>query len=109
VVATFALALALWVVAPTVLGLMATISRNEQIARIGICANPVMQAVVIMHGAGGTYNAHAALAKLRYDWLDESLDVGSTTTLLTLTMLIYVSLGFLFAWRAKCRFRHNIF
>jgi ABC-type transport system involved in multi-copper enzyme maturation permease subunit len=109
VVATFALALALWVVAPMVLGLMATISRSEQIARIGVCANPVVQAAAIMHGAGGRYNAHAALAKLRYDWLDESLDVGSTTTVLVVTMLIYASFALLFAWRAKCRFRRNIF
>jgi ABC-type transport system involved in multi-copper enzyme maturation permease subunit len=109
VVATFALALALWVVAPMVLGLMATISRSEQMARIGVCANPVVQAAVIMHGAGGRYNAHAALAKLRYDWIDESLDAGSTTAVLAVTMLIYASLGLLFAWRAKRRFRRNIF
>ena len=109
VVATFGLAFVLWVVAPTVGGLIATVAREEKI--IGMCtfANPAVQTGVLMGGASGRRNAQVGLSKLRYNWFDDRHDVGSITTVLAAAMLIYVFLGLLFAWRAKCLFRRNVF
>jgi ABC-type transport system involved in multi-copper enzyme maturation permease subunit len=109
VVATFALAIVLWVVLPSLLGLTTVITEDDDVLRTYVSANPVVQAVVVMYGAGGERNAQTQLSSLRYDWPYRSLRIGPTTTVLLVTMLIYIFAGLLFAWRAKCRFRRNIF
>jgi ABC-type transport system involved in multi-copper enzyme maturation permease subunit len=113
VVANFALALTLWAVIPLLLGLVATITYESDILEAYILANPVVQTVVIMDGAGGSDNAKSNLSRLDYDWPSPSgsswNNIRSTTSILLITMLIYMSMGLLFAWRAKCRFRRNIF
>lgn len=109
VVTAFGLAFVLWVIVPSVLGLIGAVSRNKHIAQSCVFANPAVQAGVIISGASGRYNARADLGSLRYNWLDGNLDIGSTTAVLAISMLVYVFFGFLFAWRAKCRFRRNIF
>ena len=114
VVANFGLALALWVVIPMLLGLITTFAFNdEDVLASYISTNPVTQAVVIMNATGGSRHGSDKLAHLNYQW---PLDYGGswnsaagTTAFLLITMLIYISLGALFAWRAKCRFRRNIF
>jgi ABC-type transport system involved in multi-copper enzyme maturation permease subunit len=113
VVANFALAVVLWIIVPALLGLVtATISRDRvEVFEAYVSANPVVQATTIMGGAGGQDNAKTKLSRLDFNWLSGSHSEGiySTTTLLLVTTLIYISAGFLFAWRAKCRFRRNIF
>ena len=111
VVANFALALTLWAVIPSLLGMVATITYESDILEAYILANPVVQAVVIMDGAGGSHNATRNLSRLDYNWPSGSgwNNIRSTTSILLITMLIYVSMGLFFAWRAKCRFRRNIF
>ena len=111
VVANFALALTLWAVIPSLLGLAATITHESDFLEAYILANPVVQTVVIMDGAGGSHNATRNLSRLEYDWPSGSgwNNIRSTTSILLITMLIYMSMGLLFAWRAKCRFRRNIF
>jgi ABC-type transport system involved in multi-copper enzyme maturation permease subunit len=111
VVANFALALTLWAVIPLLLGLVSTISHDDDVLEAYISTNPVIQAVVIMNGSGGSQNATSNLAHLDYEWPGGSdwNNIWSTTSVLLITMLVYISLGLLFAWRAKCRFRRNIF
>ncbi len=112
VVANFALALVLWAVIPLLLGLIASINGKADVLESYISTNPVTQAAVIMNGAGGSRNAEVDISRLNYDWPSSGRDRGnirSTTIFLLITMLVYVSLGLLFAWRAKCRFRQNIF
>ncbi|MHC4084587.1 MAG: hypothetical protein ACYSU5_05175 [Planctomycetota bacterium] len=110
VVANFALALTLWAVIPLLLGLGATINNETDFLEAYILANPVAQTVIIMEGAGGSYNATRNLSSLNYNWPSGGdYNVRSTTSILLITMLIYMSMGLLFAWRAKCRFRRNIF
>ncbi len=116
VVANFTLAFTLWAVIPLLLGLVTTITRDDDALEAYVMANPVAQAVVCMEGAGGKSNATSNLGQLNYEWpygggfawLD-SHRVGGTTVILLITMLIYMSLGLFFAWRAKCRFRRNVF
>jgi ABC-2 type transport system permease protein len=111
VVSNFAFALVLWAVIPVVLVMFAVITRKVQLAEFYVNANPLVQISVVMHGAGGISNAHTLLSGLRYDWPGSitNKSVASTTGILFLYMLFYVLAGLFFAWRAKCRFRRNIF
>jgi ABC-type transport system involved in multi-copper enzyme maturation permease subunit len=117
VVANFALALALWVVIPMLLGLATAVSHDDDTLWAYMSTHPMVQTVVIMNAAGGSHNASSNLSRLDYDWPhdydeDSWLDwdrAGGTSTFLLLNMLVYMSFGFLFAWRAKARFRRNIF
>jgi len=110
VVANFAFALVLWAVIPMLLGLAVTITNDIDALTAYVSANPVVQAAVIMAGAGGEYNAQAKLSHLSYSWPGSGdVDIGPTTIILLVTMLIYIFAGLLFAWRAKCLFRRNIF
>jgi ABC-type transport system involved in multi-copper enzyme maturation permease subunit len=113
VVANFALAVVLWIIVPALLGLVTTtISRDKvEVFEAYVSANPVVQATTIMGGAGGQRNAKMKLSKLEFDCPPSihSKGVSSITALLLITTLIHISAGFLFAWRAKCRLRRNIF
>jgi ABC-type transport system involved in multi-copper enzyme maturation permease subunit len=111
VVANFALALTLWAVIPLLLGMVSIINNESDFLETYILANPVVQTVVIMEGAGGSRNATSNLSVLDYQWPSGRgwNNIRSTTSILLITMLIYMSMGLLFAWRAKCRFRRNIF
>lgn len=112
VVTTFALAVVLWVVVPSLLGMVASITRENNVFGTYLSTNPVIQAYTIMNGAGGERNARTKLFGLEYNWplsLQHSEGIYSTTCILMVTTLGYICLGLLFAWRAKCRFRRNIF
>jgi ABC-type transport system involved in multi-copper enzyme maturation permease subunit len=111
VVAIFALALLLWAVLPTMLGILAGFGRDYDDAfEAYISANPMAEAAVIMHGAGGAQKALRQLSGLNYNWPNRGWEgVGPTTVFVLIVMLIYIFVGLLFAWRAKCRFRCNIF
>jgi len=109
VVATFGLAFVLWVVVPTVGGLIATMVRDEKIISACTFANPAVQTATLMNTASGRRNAQKGLSGLRYKWFGRYRDVASITGVLAVTMLIYVFFGSLFAWRAKCLFRRNVF
>jgi ABC-type transport system involved in multi-copper enzyme maturation permease subunit len=110
VVATFALALALWAIAPALLGLAAVANRGEDILERYMGAHPLVQAGVLMEGASGRYNARVALSKLEFEWpADDRSDFWPTTETLLVHTFLYVSVGMLFAWRAKRRFRRKIF
>lgn len=109
VVATFGLAFVLWAVAPTVGGLVATVTQKEKIISTCMFANPAVQTGILIGGASGRRNVQAGLSELRYNWFGEHHDVGSITRALAAAMLIYLFFGLLFAWRAKCLFRRNVF
>jgi ABC-type transport system involved in multi-copper enzyme maturation permease subunit len=113
VVASFALFAVIWIIFPLLLGLMTSINRGKSEDSFGayISANPVLQVATIINGAGGEVNAKRKLSRLDYDWPPDIGRTGAyaTTGILLMTTLIYTSVGMLFAWRAKCRFRHNIF
>jgi ABC-type transport system involved in multi-copper enzyme maturation permease subunit len=111
VVASLALALLLWAIIPMLLGLVTIITRDKGPAEVCMWANPMVQAVVIVGGACGRYSARAGLAGLEYHGLygGDMIQVGPVTAKLLVTAIVYVFAGLLFAWRAKCRFRRNIF
>jgi ABC-type transport system involved in multi-copper enzyme maturation permease subunit len=115
VVANFGLAIAIWVVLPGVFGLISAFTRDrdhQNALAMYYSANPAVQSVVITGTAGGDSAARLKLSRLRYEWPyrgNNWREVGGTTRVLLTYMLIYASFGVLFAWRAKCRFRRNVF
>jgi len=110
VIASFGLALVLWIILPAMLGLVSVFTHDYDAVRELVSANPAAQLVTLMDGAGGSFNARTDLSKLNYQWPDNSLrKIWSTTGLVIIYMLIYTAAGVLFAWRAKCRFRRNVF
>ncbi|MHC4331624.1 MAG: hypothetical protein ACYSWW_26260, partial [Planctomycetota bacterium] len=112
VVAGFTLALMLWAVTPALLGLVTVFEHGdfEEAFEAYVSANPAVQAGIIMRGAGGEWNARAKLSQLNYHWDNSDWNKASTTTgVFSVYMLIYLFVGLVFAWRAKCRFRRNIF
>ncbi|MGD8500040.1 MAG: hypothetical protein PVJ86_05305 [Phycisphaerales bacterium] len=110
VVANFALAAVLWVVIPALWGLVSQFTQDYDAFGAYVSANPAAQATVIMSGAGGAWNARAGLSSLDYSWPNSDWHkVGPTNDILLVFMLIYIFVGLLFAWRAKCRFRRNVF
>ena len=110
VIASFALALALWVVLPAMLGLVSVFTHDHDFIGDLVSANPAAQLVILMDGAGGKWNAQAGFSNLTFAWPDSSWrKAWPTTGLVIIYMLIYTAAGVLFACRAKCRFRRNIF
>ena len=110
VIASFALALFLWVILPSMLGLISVITQEYDIFGDLVSANPAAQITLLMDGAGGSFNARTDISKLNYQWPDRSLrKIWSTTGLVLIYMLIYTVAGVAFGWRAKCRFRRNVF
>jgi ABC-2 type transport system permease protein len=110
VIASFALALVLWIVLPALLGLVSVFTHDYDAVGNLVSANPAAQVAILMDGAGGNWNALAGLSDLTFDWPDSSWrKVWPTTGLVLIYMLIYAGAGVFFAWRAKCRFRRNIF
>ena len=109
----FGLGLTLWAIVPMLLGMIVAISAVHEIG-VGLCisSNPIYQAGTPMEGASGTRNARIGLGRLRYSWPDSLGDdatAAATTVRMLVFMIIYILAGVLFAWRAKCRFRRNIF
>jgi len=111
VVANFAFMLFVWVLIPIVLGMIAAITRKTVVIQSYISTNPLFQSSVIMDGAAGASNAHTSLSSLTYHWPMSGRDESafSATGTLLVYMFIYMLGGFFFTWRAKCRFRRNVF
>ena len=110
VIASFALALILWIIIPSMFGLVSVFTHDYDTVGELVSANPAAQLVILMDGAGGSFNARTKLSNLNFEWPDNSLrKVWPTTGLVLIYMLIYTSAGVLFVWRAKCRFRRNVF
>lgn len=113
VVANLALAIALWAVLPGMLGIASQFTRNKDLRKASelyVSGNPIVQCVVLTDGASGEHKARMKTSKLHYVW-EWSVwsEAGGTTLVLLTYMVIYASAGAFFAWRAKRRFRRNIF
>ncbi|MHC4658381.1 MAG: ABC transporter permease [Planctomycetota bacterium] len=107
VIMNFAWAAFIWALVPLLMFLLAEEARlfDDDLAEDYMDTNPFIQTVVVMAGTVGKRTTPGD-----YDWVgDRSLDVFETTCWLLVYMLGYISVGMLFAWRARCRLRRNIF
>lgn len=103
VIANFALAGILWALAPIMMGLVIAITRGDMdIVSVYFDTHPFIQAGVLMDGATSKVSS--------YYWPgSDSRNALESTLWLTLCMTGYMAVGLCFLWRAKCRFRRNIF
>jgi len=104
VIMNFALAAIIWGLVPLLLALAAEIAHSGYDLVESYCnAIPFVQVVVVMDGtAGGGSLGH-------FSWPEGSFNALGSTFLMLAFMLVYMFIGFVLAWRAKCRLRRNIF
>ncbi|MBW7988928.1 MAG: ABC transporter permease [Planctomycetes bacterium] len=106
VIMNFTLAAAIWAIVPLLLGLIGIITHEGDFAEAYMDTNPFVHAVVIIDAT-----VKNPVTTGSYDWVGSrrSKDVVDSTSWMLTCMAVYMSLGAFFAWRAKCRFRRNIF
>ena len=105
VIANFALAASVWGLAPLLMVVIAGITGTRagyDWAVAYIDTNPFVHAGILVGGAMRSFDS--------YWWPGlGSLNAAKSTIWMLICMLSYMFLGLLFAWRAKCRMRRNIF
>jgi ABC-type transport system involved in multi-copper enzyme maturation permease subunit len=115
VVATFGLAVGLWIVGPTLVGLVRVMGGNEDLFASYSWIHPAVQAQVIVMGGAGLQNAARSWRSLSYatDAVfrsgQEVMGVGMVTGILAAVAAVYIGVGLLFFWRAKCGLRRKVF
>ncbi len=106
VIANFTLAGVLWALGPIILGMIVGITRGDMdMFTSYIDSHPFVQVGVAIDGAtnaSGTYS---------WPGMDSVKEVGAAqaTMWILKCTLGFTFVGWIFAWRAKCRFRHAIF
>jgi len=111
VVANMGLVLVLWAFVPFLSNLLGEVLGFGWLCEIALECNPIVQAVVVAKGAGGWHNARLELDQLRYFWPGKfhGVNMWSTTKILLESYLLYIPTGLYLTWRAKCKFRRNVF
>jgi len=115
VVATFALAVGLWVVGPTLAGLIGVMGGKNDLFAMYMWTHPAVQTGIIVGATAGSQNAGTSLRSLDYRPMavsrsaHGSLRVGTVTYVLLGIAAGYILVGLLFFWRAKCRLRRRVF
>ncbi len=108
VIMNFALAAAIWAIVPLLLALITEITHSiyDDLFRAYMDTNPFVHAVVVIDAT-----ANENPVKIGdYNWIGfRRTDVVESTSWMLICMVGYMLLGAFFAWRAKCRFRRNIF
>jgi len=110
VIMNFTFAAIIWGLVPLLMFLYAGITHtSDNFAEEYMNINPLFQGVVILDGTCGRRLAQRNVTELRYHWTHKNRNPIESTGFLFSSMLGYMLIGSLFAWRAKCRFRKNIF
>ena len=108
VIMNFALAAAIWGILPLLMALVASINAPftrdaRDFVEAYMDTNPFVHAIVVMDATGRR-------DIVPYRWVGFGrMDVVKSTSWMLICMAGYMLLGVFFAWRAKCRFRRNIF
>lgn len=100
VVLNFVFVLSIWAIVP----LLLFFAVDERLCDDFMATNPFIHAGATMDATVGTS------ALTTFDWLGAGRwSVFKTTIWMLICVEVFGSLGLLFAWRAKCRLRRNIF
>jgi len=106
VIMNFALAAAIWAIVPLLLALITAITHDDDLVEAYMDTNPFVHAVVVIDATANENPVKIG----SYNWIGfRSTDVVESTSWMLICMMGYILLGAFFAWRAKCRFRRNIF
>jgi ABC-type transport system involved in multi-copper enzyme maturation permease subunit len=110
VIMNFTFAAVIWGLVPLLMLLYAAMTRtSDNYAERYMNINPLFQGAVVLEGTCGRRRALKSVTKLNYWWIRGNKNAEESTNFLLSSMLGYMLIGSLFAWRAKCRFRKNIF
>jgi ABC-type transport system involved in multi-copper enzyme maturation permease subunit len=110
VIMNFTFAAVIWGLVPLLMLLYSAMTRtSDNYAEGYMNINPLFQGAVVLEGTCGRRRAQRSVAELNYYWLRGNKNAIESTNFLLCSMLGYMLIGSLFAWRAKCRFRRNIF
>jgi ABC-type transport system involved in multi-copper enzyme maturation permease subunit len=110
VIMNFTFAAVIWGLVPLLMFLFAVMTdTSDNYAESYMNINPLFQGAVVLDGTCGSRHARRSVTKLRYHWARGRGNAVESTDFLLSSMLGYMLIGSLFAWRAKCRFRRNIF
>jgi len=111
VIMNFALAAAIWGILPLLMAIVASINAPftrdaRDFVEAYMDTNPFVHAVVVIDATANENPVRIT----SYNWIGSRNHrvVGATAWMLT-CMAGYILLGTIFAWRAQCRFRRNIF
>lgn len=105
VIVNLIFAAAIWVCAPLLLFVLEDffhISGLQDFAEYYVDTNPFLHAVVIMGANTNTSTGN-------YGWASFNANAFMSTAWMLACLAGYTFIGLIFAWRAKCRFRKNIF
>jgi hypothetical protein len=108
VIMNFALATVIWAIGPMLLGLFGVITRTGDIVEAYMDTHPYVHAMVVMEA---TVIRGSSFSRInRYNWIGfRNIDVVKSTAWMFVCMLVYIFIGFIFAYCAKRRLRRNIF
>ena len=111
VIMNFALAAAIWAILPLLFGIIASINTPltrevRDLTEAYVDTNPFVHMGNIIIATAG--NNHASVGKFYWPGHGTTNVIESTVWMLA-CMVGYILIGFMFAWRAKHRFRRNIF
>ena len=110
VVMNFAFVLMVWLAVPSISEYIASLSDHYNLHGLTISVNPIVQTIVVMNADSGTGAARTSIFLLSYEWPFKQCNTFFSTTALLMGLLLFHSgIGLLFAWRAKCNIRRNIF
>ena len=112
VVMNLALGLILWLGIPLLTALVCEIGPyyDYDSVEMTLLPNPVVQAAVVVEGAGDISYADWTLAELDYDWPDNDFDsLRQTSEIMTANVIGYSLVGLLLLCLARARLRKNIF
>jgi len=110
VIMNFTFAAVIWGLVPLLMFLYAVMTHtSDNYAESYMNINPLFQGAVVLEGSCGSRYARRSVTELHYYWARRSKNAVESTNFLLSSMLGYMLIGSLFAWRAKCRFRRNIF
>ena len=113
--ATFALAVGLWVVGPTLAGLMGVMGGKNDVFAMYMWTHPAVQTEMIVAAAAGSQNARLPWGSLDYHAValsragSETLGLGAVTCVLAAVAAAYILAGLFFFWRAQRCLRRRIF
>ena len=111
VIMNFTLVAAIWAILPLLMGLVASINTPftrdaRELVNVYLDTNPFVHVGNIMIATAGG----KAVVTGSYYWPGRgTMDIIDSTVWMLACMVGYILIGFLFAWRAKHRFRRNIF
>ncbi len=105
VIVNLIFAVTIWVCVPLLLFVLEDffhISGSRDFAEYYVDTNPFLHAIVIM---GANTNSSTG----NYGWASFNANAFMSTAWMLACLAGYTFIGLIFAWRAKCRFRKNIF